>query len=115
MKLSELFQYALDNHYTRDEFIKVRSNKESVYMCLALENCQTSNKNIESALISKAKDHIMHMLQPYFCITLDTLLGRTSKLYKSYRLRWGFESKACFKIRVNFWKEVIANLQEQGL
>lgn len=114
MKLSELFQYALDNHYTRDEFIKVRSNKESVYMCLALENCQTS-KNIESALILKAKDHVQAILQPYCCITLDTLLGRTSKLYKSYRVRWGFESKACFKMRVKFWEAVIEDLKEREL
>lgn len=112
MKLSEVFQLALDNHYVADDY---GVEKGSTYMCHALDRLKWYNVGISSGLISQAQNHIEDLLRPSHCIALHTHLCRTSSLYKSYTARWGFSSKACFNQRVKFWNNVISDLQEKGL
>ena len=111
MKLSEVFQLALDNHYAADDS---KIHTHSVYMCHALDRLKALNGAVSVDMIAKAHNHIEILLRPSQCIALDTHLVRNSNLYKSYRARWGFHSRACFNQRVKFWNNVISYLQSVG-
>lgn len=113
MKASVLIKMALEQGfyvredvYEKDSYLKL---KASVYMCHALEIIQPESEHTElaKALIMKEFDNE--------CLTLFTYMSRHDKKYKSYRARWGHDSRACFNLRVKWYENLIIELESRGL
>lgn len=107
MKCSEVIQLALDSNYVRDYD---GTRKTDVYMCHAIAKLNIAHQEKVNAV-----QYIDSLLIPMNCITLGVFLYRTNNRYKSYDKRYGFHSKACFNMRVKFWKDTIMELQNKGL
>lgn len=108
MKISGVIQLALDTNYVRD--YDYSPSRNDVYMCHAIAKLDIG----ESEKLNTLR-YIDALLAPMHCIALADFLIRSDKLYKSYEKRFGFHSKACFNMRVKFWKETILKLQANGM
>jgi hypothetical protein len=101
MKASELLEMALKN-YTNDS-----------YMCHEIDHLKDALSACPAAEYLRNK--IQRVLNPHATIVLHNLLCKTNKRYKSYDKRYGFYSNACYKMRVVFWQDMIAELKAEGL
>lgn len=103
MKASELLTLALETKYNR-----------YVYMCHCINDLSSVTKGSDMAqlfLINK----IEKLLDQENTTVLCNYLKFTNTKYRGYYTRWSHESKACYNMRVAFWRDMIAELKEQGL
>lgn len=97
MKASELLEMALKNY------------KVCSFMCHELEAISTG------AEFKFLHVKIHDLLAPHGTIVLHNLLRHTSKKYEGYNKRYGHNCQACYKMRVVFWQDMIAELKAEGL
>jgi alkyl sulfatase BDS1-like metallo-beta-lactamase superfamily hydrolase len=103
MKASELLTLALETKYDRYN-----------YMCHCISEVADSLRYCDNArlfLINK----IETLLNQEDTTVLCSYLKFTNTKYRGYYTRWSHESKACYNMRVAFWRDMIAELKEQGL
>ncbi|AXF53037.1 MAG: hypothetical protein [Caudoviricetes sp.] len=110
MKVSEVLQAALDNHYCNGD---VFHQTKAEFMCHAVHYL-LAEKGYNSYTRSDApgyKDTIK-VIEDELCgaFTLHSHLLETNNRYKSLKERYGADAPSCFKIRQKFWKDLIAKL-----
>lgn len=103
MKASELLKAALANY------------KNDSYMCHELDKFQKEGTTETLNSLVLLDNKIQSLLYPHRTIVLHNLLMSTSNKYNAYYFRYGFDSDACYKMRVAFWQDMIVELESQGL
>lgn len=107
MKASVLIKVALEQgFYVRGIGGDYKQKGASEFMCHALDIMYPEAEH--------AKDLIMEKFNGE-CVTLFTHLSRHDNKYKSFRARWGQDSKACFNLRVKWYENLIVELESKGL
>lgn len=102
MKASELLSKALENY-------KINS-----FMCHELDYLEAQGEGRSEAHLY-LHNKIHNLLAPHSTIVLHNLLRYTNKKYEGYNTRYGHNCKACYKMRVAFWQDMIAELKAEGL
>lgn len=103
MKASELLTLALETKYDKYN-----------YMCHCIaEVSELHNGSNEARIFLVNK--IDTLLDQQDTLVLCNYLKYTNDKYRGYYTRWSHESKACYNMRVAFWRDMIAELKEQGL
>ena len=103
MKASELLTIALETKYDR-----------YCYMCHCINDVAYSLPATDEPrefLIDK----IETLLNEEHTTVLCNYLKFTNNKYRGYYTRWDHESKACYNMRVAFWRDMITELEAEGL
>lgn len=114
MKASEVIQSALDNHYRTE-----RCGGGFKFMCHAIEEHFKKSLSICTLeAIEEAREvtcYFMPLFEKHDTSVLTNYLKGTNKRYAYYVTRFGQFTPFCVKVRVKFWRDLIAELQEKGL
>lgn len=103
MKASELLTLALTKY------------ENSSYMCHELEHCANDGTPETRNALALLDDKIYWILRQHHTIVLHNVLRYTNKKYEGYSHRYGWSSNVCYKMRVVFWQDMIAELKAEGL
>lgn len=115
MKASALIQAALKTHYIRGcaDYSKGRNHSE--YMCHAMRGYLLDNGlNPYADFVDHAVATFMPQIAEYDTGCLCVALKGMDKKYDRYARQYGHDSKACYKIRVQWWQAHIEKLQTMG-
>jgi hypothetical protein len=104
MKASELLTLALAQY----------ENQKFAYMCHEIEQIAHVHGCAMDA-DQFLSDKIHAIMAPHGTIVIHNVLRNTSKKYAGYVNRYGHNCKACLKMRVAFWQDMIAELKTEGL
>lgn len=122
MKASQILKGALESHYVQQaHFLRpVTEPKVSEYMCHAVQYYLATLADLEAfegfELERKTLATFMPTIESENTICLVKYLLNSSRMY---RFRYdcsdlGHSSKACFNLRVKWWKKLIAKLEAEG-
>lgn len=120
MKASEILRNALNTHYINSHY---GVGRQSEYMCHAVQGYlqDMTGYDVFSHELSELANPVIATFMPAI-IEQDTsclmvALNRTNKKYLSLcrRAKLGHNTPGCYKIRVQYWLDHIANLEAKGL
>lgn len=114
MKVSEILQQALDNHYcngTENYRNKGEFMCHAVHFLFAEQGYNSCNRHLASGF-TETKKTIEEAICGQF--TLHSHLLGTNKRYRQYKRRYHPNTPACYKIRRQFWTDLIAKLVAEG-
>ena len=115
MKASEVIQAALDNHYRTERYSQLKHE----FMCHAIEEYIQTKRGIDifKAMneVGEVTRYFMPLFEEYNTGVLTNYLKYTNKRYAYYVVRFGQFTPFCVKVRVKFWRDLIADLKEKGL
>lgn len=116
MKASEVIQAALDNHY---QVTKKNADNREYFMCHAIgkflkerDGLTFGDAYANAQVIAQS---FLPLLHANNTSVLTNYLKRVNKRYKYYSTRFSDNCPYCIRVRVEFWKHHIAELQSKGL
>lgn len=116
MKASEVIQAALDNHY---QVTPKNVDRREYFMCHAITKFLKERDGLtfgqaytDAQVIGQSFLPLLHRNNTS---VLTNYLKRVNKRYKYYSTRFNDNTPFCIGVRVEFWKNHIAELQEKGL
>lgn len=116
MKASEVIQAALDNHY---QVTPKNADSREYFMCHAIVAFMKKRDNLNFGSAYQNAQVItqtfMPLLQSNNTSVLTNYLKRVNKRYAYYSTRFNDNTPYCIRMRVEFWKNHIAELKEKGL
>jgi hypothetical protein len=121
MKASEIIRGALSSHYVNKE--KYNGGNQSEYMCFAIKGFMLDvlGYQFHTDEYHTAHDAVCDTFMPelhnWGTGCLMVMLNRSNKRYASLcrRAKLGHDTPGCFKIRVQYWLDHIAELESKGL
>lgn len=113
MKTSQALRIVLDSGLYVSGLSVNGARGESEYLCHATDACYSAGLiGQENAIELKAV--IRDILTPHNTITLMVMLARTDNAYKWRAKRYGHCSQCCFKIRLTWFEQLAAKLENEG-
>lgn len=115
MKASEVIQAALDNHYriTSHDYEKEMFMCHAIYRLIQRRDCVYYIQAVDIA------EPVIKLFMPLINVVdtdcLTQMLRNTNKRYNYLANRYGDMTPACIKVRIEFWKDLIHDLELKGL
>jgi hypothetical protein len=113
MKASEVIKHALSDFYCAGWD---RTGKKSEFMCHAISNYLVKRDgDLNYTEFKQITDLFMPLFMSNDTTCLTVFLKRTNKRYTYLVNRYGDKTPATFAQRVQFWVNLISDLESQGL